>query len=63
MKKDGIFNNFVVRLKEKFDVSGWERTREVWDNLMNFQAKEDEETKKYLMRFQELESSMRNVGN
>ena len=63
LNKPDIFIKFLDKLKEKFDVSNWDKTKEVWKDFLNFKANEDEDTKRYLMRFQELESRMRDVGN
>ena len=35
---------FEERLKEKFDISPWEKSENVWKDLLNFKAKEDEKT-------------------
>ena len=59
----GIFNKFLARLKEKFDISSWEKSETVWRDLLAFKAKEDEKTKMFLERFQEIESRMKNIGN
>ena len=63
LNKANVFNEFIEKLKEKFDVSNWEKSGNLWKEFLQFKAKDDEKTKEYLMRFQEMESRMRNLGN
>ena len=63
LQRTGIFKEFIKKLQEKFDISNWEKSQNLWREILQFKAKEDEKTKEYLMRFQEMESRMRNLGN
>ena len=63
LTKQGIFEEFVRKLKEKFQVSNWEQSERIWQQLLEFKAKEEEKTREYLERFNEIESQMKNVGN
>ena len=63
LEEAGVMVKFEERLKEKFDISPWEKSENVWKDLLNFKAKEDEKTKEYIESFNEIESKMRNVGN
>ena len=48
-------------MKEKFEVSKWKKTGEIWEELIKFQIKEDEMPKQYLSRFKQLESKIKNA--
>ena len=63
LTKQGIFEEFVQKLKDKFQVSNWEQSERIWQQLLEFKAKEEEKTREYLERFNEIESQMKNVGN
>jgi len=63
MKRQGIFEEFVTRLRVKFDIAGWEKTREIWKELKEFKAKDNEDTKIFVTRFQDFEIRLKNLGN
>ena len=44
LEEAGVMVKFEERLKEKFDISPWEKSENVWKYLLNFKAKEDEKT-------------------
>ena len=63
MKRQGIFEEFVTRLRGNFDIAGWEKTREIWKELKEFKAKDNEDTKIFVTRFQDFEIRLKNLGN
>ena len=63
MKRQGIFEEFVTRLRVKFDIAGWEKTREIWKELKEFKAEDNEDTKIFVTRFQDFEIRLKNLGN
>ena len=47
-KTDGAaLKNFLKKLEDKFQISNWNRTRELWDEILDFKREDNEESKKY----------------
>ena len=59
----GIFEDFIQRFKDKFQASNWEQSERVWQTLLEFKANQEEKTKEYIARFNEIESQMKNIAN
>ena len=60
MKRQGIFEEFITRLRAKFDITGWEKMREIWRELKDFKAKDNKDMKVFVTRFQNYKIRLKN---
>ena len=63
MKRQGIFEEFVTRLRGNFDIAGWEKTREIWKELKEFKVKYNKDTKIFITRFQDFKIRLKSLAN